>query len=87
MTTGNQGLDALADAIAAVVWARLQDRFSEREHVNLLSVPAAAKRLGISKTKLHSMLASGEVPAKLVRHIGRRTLIVSGELDRWVSAQ
>ena len=55
--------------------------------MNLLSVPAAAKRLSICKDKLYAMIASGELPAKVVRRIGRRTLIVAGELDRWLSAQ
>jgi excisionase family DNA binding protein len=80
-------LDPLAEAIAGLLWEKLQQRFSSRENTELLSVPAAAKRLSISKTKLHSMISAGDIPAKLVRRIGRRTLIVASELERWVSAQ
>lgn len=80
-------IDPLADAIAERVWARIEQRLAEKESVQLLSIPAAAKRLDISKTKLHSMIASGEFPAKLIRRIGRRTLVIVGELDRWISAQ
>jgi excisionase family DNA binding protein len=66
-------LDPLADANADRIRARIQARLAEPEQVSLLSVPAAAKRLGISKTKLYGMIASGEMPAKLMRRIGRRT--------------
>lgn len=89
MITGNDALQPLADAIAERVWARLQDKLSARdsESVHLIGVPEAARRLGIKKTKMHQMIASGEIPEKLTRRIGRRLLVVSAELDRWVSAQ
>jgi excisionase family DNA binding protein len=88
VSTGNAGLDALADAIADRIWARLQDKLDERgSPVYLIGIPEAAQRIGIKKTKMHQMIASGEIPGKLTRRIGRRVLIVSSELDRWIAAQ
>lgn len=86
-TTGNIGLDAMADAIAERVWAKLEDRLADTQAHQLLSVPEAAGRLGIGRTKLHGMIASGEFPTKAVRHIGRRVLIHAAEMDRWLSAR
>jgi len=82
-------LQPLADAIAERIWARLQDKLAARESTNihLIAIPEAAHRLGIKKTKLHQMIASGEIPPKLIRRIGRRVLVVTSELDRWVAAQ
>ena len=80
-------LAPLADAIADLVWHRLQDRLEGRAQSNLMNVPSVAKRLGISRTKVYQMIATGELPATVVRRIGRRTLIASCELDRWIAAR
>jgi excisionase family DNA binding protein len=82
-------LQPLAEAIAERVWAQLQQRLSDMDagSVQLLSIPEAARRIGIKKTKMHELVSSGEIPAKLTRRIGRRVLIVASELERWASAQ
>lgn len=83
-STGNPGLDVLVDAMAERFWEKLQAR-QVPEAAQLISIPESARRLGISKTKLHGMIASGEFPKKAVRNMGRRTLILVSEMDRWLS--
>lgn len=86
MTTNPDPLMPLADAIADRVWVRLQEKFVARD-AQLVSVPTAARKLGISKTKLRSMIGSGEFPEKAIRRIGRRVMVAVSEMDRWASAQ
>ena len=50
-STGNQGLDALADAIAERVFQRLTAA-QERNRSRLLDVPAAAEYIGRTPTAL-----------------------------------
>jgi excisionase family DNA binding protein len=76
-TTGNVGLDALADAIAARVLARMQQGKEPR----LLSVNEAAGYIGRTPKALRHMIASGAIPA--VRE-GSRIHLDRGDLDRWV---
>ena len=64
-TTGNMGLDALADAIAARVLARL----NESQEARLLSVNEAARYIGRTPKALRHMIANGVIPA--VREGGR----------------
>jgi excisionase family DNA binding protein len=47
----------------------------------LLRVPEAAERLGIGRTKMYEMIASGELPAI---HIGRAVRISASALQKWV---
>jgi len=57
-STGNAGLDALADAIASRVVARLQQSQDSR----LLSVREAAEYLGRTEKALRHMIANGIIP-------------------------
>ena len=75
--TGNQGLDALADAIAARVAARL----NLSQEPRLLTVDDAAKYIGRTPKALRHMIANGAVPA--IREGGRVHLDRS-DMDRWV---
>ncbi len=67
-TTGNQGLDALADAIAERVYQRLSAAL-DRNKSRLLSVPAAAEYIGRTPSALRHMIAKGTIPC--VRRDGR----------------
>lgn len=76
-STGNLGLDALADAIAERVLARLHSS----EDPRLLSVNEAAAYIGRTPKALRHMIASGAIPA--VRE-GSRVHLDRADLDRWV---
>lgn len=76
-TTGNPGLDALADAIAERILARLH----QTEQPRLLSVDEAAAYIGRTSKALRHMIASGAMPA--VRE-GARVHLDRADLDRWV---
>jgi excisionase family DNA binding protein len=75
-TTGNAGLDALADAIAKRVADILQHGQSR-----LLTVAQAADYLGMTQKALRHKIAEGSVPA--VREGGRLHLDRE-DLDHWI---
>jgi excisionase family DNA binding protein len=77
MPTGNPGLDALADAIAVRVAARL----NQSEQPRLLTVNEAAAYIGRTPKALRHMIATGTIPA--VRE-GSRIHLDRADLDRWV---
>lgn len=75
--TGNHGLDALADAIAARVAARLQ----RSEEPRLLSVDNAAKYIGRTPKAVRHMIANGTI--SVIRD-GGRIHLDRADLDRWI---
>jgi excisionase family DNA binding protein len=76
-TTGNVGLDALADAIAKRVLARLH----HGEESRLLSVKEAAVYIGRTEKSLRYLIAGGAIPA--VRE-GARIHLDRADLDNWI---
>ena len=76
-STGNAGLDALADAIAERVLARLH----QGEQPRLLTVDEAARYIGRTGKALRHMLANGAISA--VRE-GSRMPLDRADLARWV---
>jgi len=76
-STGNAGLDALADAIAVRVAAQL----NKSEEPRLMSVNEGAVYIGRTPKALRHMVASGAVPA--VRE-GSRVHLDRADLDRWI---
>ena len=76
-TSGNQGLDALADAIAERVIEHMQAQTGSR----LFDVRAAAKYIGRSEQALRRLAAKGAVPA--VRRDGR-VFLDREDLDQWI---
>jgi excisionase family DNA binding protein len=79
-STGNQGLDALADAIAQ----RVSDRVLAALELNksrLLKVPAAAEYIGRSPSALRHLIAKRKIPC--VRRDGRVQLDRQ-DLDNWL---
>ena len=76
-STGNSGLDALADAIARRVLAHLDQSRGAR----LLTVDDAAKYIGRTPKALRHMIANGTVPA--IRE-GGRVHLDRADLDRWI---
>jgi excisionase family DNA binding protein len=76
-STGNAGLDALADAIASRVVARL----NKSEEPRLMSVSEAALYIGRTPKALRHMIAGGTVPT--VRE-GLRVHLDRADLDQWV---
>jgi excisionase family DNA binding protein len=76
-STGNVGLDILADAIAA----RLAARLNQSEQPRLLSVAQAAAYVGRTQKALRHMIGSGAIPA--VRE-GSRIHLDRADLDTWI---
>jgi len=76
-STGNPGLDALADAIAERVLARVNHSQGSR----LLSVTEAAAYIGRTPKAVRHMIANSAIPA--VRE-GSRVHVDRADLDRWV---
>ena len=79
-TTGNEGLDALADAIAERVYQRLAATM-ERNKGRLLDVPAAADYIGRTPSALRHLISRGAIPC--VRRDGRVQLD-RRDLDNWL---
>jgi len=79
-TTGNQALDALADAIAERVLLRLIAAL-EKDKSRLLDVSAAAEYIGRSPSALRHLIAKGAIPC--VRRDGRVQLDRQ-DLDNWL---
>ena len=79
-STGNQGLDALADAIAERVF-QLVTAAQERNRGRLLDVRAAAEYIGRTPTALRHLIAKQAIPC--VRRDGRVQLDHQ-DLDNWV---
>jgi hypothetical protein len=79
-STGNQGIDALADAIAERVFQRLAAA-RQRSVGRLLDVPAAAEYIGRSPSALRHLIAKKTIPC--VRRDGRVQLDRQ-DLDNWV---
>jgi excisionase family DNA binding protein len=79
-STGNQGLDALADAIADRVYQRLRAA-EQRDKSRLLDVTTAAEYLGRSPSALRHLIAKGTIPC--VRRDGRVQLDRQ-DLDNWL---
>jgi len=77
-TTGNPGLDALADAVADRVLARLH----QADQPRLLTVNEAAAYLGRSPGALRHLIAQGMIPA--VRE-GSRVHLDRADLDSWLA--
>jgi excisionase family DNA binding protein len=77
-TTGNAALDALADAIATRVLARLRQADAPR----LLSVAEAAAYIGRTPKAVRHLIASGALRA--VRE-GSRVHLDRDDLDLWIA--
>jgi excisionase family DNA binding protein len=80
VTTGNQALDALADAIAARVLHRVMATL-EKKKGRLLDVSAAAEYIGRTPSALRHLIAKGKIPC--VRRDGRVQLDRQ-DLDNWL---
>jgi excisionase family DNA binding protein len=76
-STGNLGLDILADAIAARVTERLRQSAEPR----LLSVKEAAIYIGRTPKALRHMIANGAV--SVIRE-GARLHLDRSDLDQWI---
>lgn len=75
-TTGNPGIDAFADAIAARIAERLQQ--GERR---LMRIKEAATYMGVSRRTLETLMANGTLPT--VRE-GSLVRLDRGDLDQWI---
>ena len=76
-STGNDGLNALADAIAD----RLASRLNRSEESRLLNVNKAAEYIDRSPKALRHLIAKGDIPA--VRE-GKRIHLDRADLDQWI---
>jgi excisionase family DNA binding protein len=77
-STGNMGLDALADAIADRVIAKLQ---TSKETQRLMTAPEAAEYIGRTERAVRHMIASKALP--VVRK-GRSVRLDRKDLDTWI---
>jgi excisionase family DNA binding protein len=75
LTTGNQGLDALADAIAERVLARMEAASAP----TYISAQEVARRLNLSVRSVQDRASRGALPS--VR-IGKRVLFRWGDVER-----
>jgi excisionase family DNA binding protein len=46
----------------------------------LYSIGDSCRLIGIGRTKLYELIASGEIP---IRKIGKKTLVAAADLHRW----
>jgi excisionase family DNA binding protein len=76
-STGNFGLDAFADAVAARIAARL----NMGQEPRLLSVNDAARYIGRTPKALRHMIANGAIAT--IRE-GGRIHLDRADLDRWI---
>ncbi len=58
------------------------DRRGKADGLTLITIPAAAKRLGLSRSKLYELIADGELPTV---HIGRARRIALNDLRVFVA--
>jgi len=79
-STGNVGLDALADAIAERLFEKLKTAMA-RDKGRLLDVPAAAEYISRTPSALRHLIAKGKIPC--VRRDGRVQLDRE-DLDNWL---
>lgn len=74
----DQAFDELAERIAARLAPKLAAVLDERP---MLTIPAAAERLGISKTKCYALIRDGNLRTV---PIGKQQRVEQTELDRFV---
>ena len=79
-TSGNEGLDALADAIAERVYQRLAAAL-DHHRTRLLDVASAAEYIGRSPSAVRHLIAKGAIPC--VRRDGRVQLDRQ-DLNKWL---
>lgn len=75
-STGNSGLDAMADAIARRVVEVMRGGDSR-----LLRIKEAAAYMGVSRRTLEGLMATGKIPT--VRE-GSLVRLDRGDLDQWI---
>ncbi len=80
MSTGNIGLDALADAIAERVYERLEAR-KQRAEKRLFTVAEAAQYIGRSEKSVRHLIAAGNLVAT---RRDNRVMLDRQNLDRWI---
>lgn len=80
MSTGNPGLDALADAIAERVLERMKAE-QQREGKRLFTVAEAATYIGRSPAAVRHLIAEGVLHP--VRR-DNRVFLDRADLDRWI---
>lgn len=64
-TTGNQGLDALAGAVAKVVIDEIRAELRQQDEV--LDINGAAKYLKISAKSVRRLIQAGDLPVARIR--------------------
>lgn len=61
-----------------------EEKVVTRPNPRALSVSDAARCLGVGRTLFYELLVSGEIASV---HIGRRRLILTSEIDRFLAAK
>lgn len=81
----------MVGAIAAAVVERLKAEglavnFNPPAKPKLVDVKVAAMSMSRCVTTVRRMVASGEIPAHVVKRFGSRMLFIKEELDKWIAA-
>jgi hypothetical protein len=80
---------ALADAIADAVLRKMDGRAlpGQADISALMPIPVAAKYMGRTTSSVRGLIATGQIPQKIVKRIGSRVFLLRRELDKWIDAQ
>ena len=55
--------------------------------IRMLTMPQVADKIGLGRTKIHEMMASGEFPRSVSIGGGRAMRFVESEIDQWLLDQ
>ena len=87
MSSATPNLESVLDLLADKIAARLAPTVVAPPAGKLLNVKQAAERIGRSAPAIRHLVNSGQIPARVVKRMGRRVFLVTEELDRWLDAQ
>jgi excisionase family DNA binding protein len=77
---------ALAEALAAAIEHAVKEALGEPStpagNITMMSVPEAAQRMGIGRTKVNELIASGPLPSVV---IGTRRLLRPADLEAFAA--
>jgi excisionase family DNA binding protein len=83
----NEFTNELAEKVAQRVLAALNGKAVGGSDRKLLDIKQAALYLSRSPSTVRHLIATGEIPASVLKRFGRRIYLSKAELDRWVEAQ
>lgn len=79
--------DELAERVAQRVLAALNGKNLGGAERKLLDIKQAALYMSRSTSTVRHQIATGTIPASVLKRMGRRIYLSKTELDRWLEAQ